>query len=207
MWSPDGGHIAFYSFRSGQRQIWVMPAAGGLARQLTDGDRDANFPGWSADSGEVVFTSISRGHVFAVPGQGGTERQLTNDSLGCNAGFPQWSPDGSWLAFFCASEQGDRLWVMSASGDAKQLSDRESYYPRWSRDGMEIYFFGEDEGGWEIWAVPVDGKRARPMTALSGRRGVIGNWGLATDENFIYFTWKDDIGDIWVMDVVTDESE
>jgi Tol biopolymer transport system component len=34
--SPDGREVAFYSYRSGRRDIWVMPATGGAARQVTD---------------------------------------------------------------------------------------------------------------------------------------------------------------------------
>jgi hypothetical protein len=27
-------------------------------------------------------------------------------------------------------------------------------------------------------------------------------WGLATDGEYLYFTWSEVIGDIWVMDLV-----
>ena len=33
--SPDGQRIAFYSYRTGDREIWVMPSAGGAATQPT----------------------------------------------------------------------------------------------------------------------------------------------------------------------------
>jgi hypothetical protein len=42
----------------------------------------------------------------------------------------------------------------------------------------------------------------RPLTDLAGRRGTLGSQQLpATDGAFLYFTWRDDLGDIWVMDV------
>ncbi len=34
-WSPDGGKIAFSSFRSGKWQIWIMPSTGGSATRIT----------------------------------------------------------------------------------------------------------------------------------------------------------------------------
>ena len=34
-WSPDGTQIAFISNRSGNNDIWVIPAAGGSATQIT----------------------------------------------------------------------------------------------------------------------------------------------------------------------------
>ncbi len=42
----------------------------------------------------------------------------------------------------------------------------------------------------------------RQVTALVGkRRGHIGTEAFATDGRYLYFTWEDDLGDIWVMDV------
>jgi hypothetical protein len=38
---------------------------------------------------------------------------------------------------------------------------------------------------------------------LKGRRGSIGNV-FANDDRYLYFTWREDVGDIWVMDVVSD---
>ena len=42
------------------------------------------------------------------------------------------------------------------------------------------------------------------MTDFEGKRGDLGSWALATDGDYLYFTWQEDIGDIWVMDVVRD---
>jgi hypothetical protein len=41
------------------------------------------------------------------------------------------------------------------------------------------------------------------LTKLEGRRGNIGG-DFATDGRYLYFTWREDDGNIWVMDVVTD---
>jgi hypothetical protein len=46
----------------------------------------------------------------------------------------------------------------------------------------------------------VDGTISR-LTSLKGQRGSIGG-GLAADERHLYFTWREDVGDIWVMDVM-----
>ena len=42
----------------------------------------------------------------------------------------------------------------------------------------------------------------RPVTDFTGRPGTLGVFGLATDGSYLYFTWDEDIGDLWVMDVV-----
>jgi len=48
-WSPDGNEIAFYSFRSGFRDIWIMPTSGGRAHQITHSELNDWFPTWSPD--------------------------------------------------------------------------------------------------------------------------------------------------------------
>ena len=45
----------------------------------------------------------------------------------------------------------------------------------------------------------------RPMTDLAGRHGELGGYALATDGHYLYFAWEEDLGDIWVMDVVQDD--
>ena len=44
-------------------------------------------------------------------------------------------------------------------------------------------------------------KKERRLTDLAGRRGSMGFQTPSTDGKYIYFTWRDDLGDIWVIDV------
>ena len=61
-WSPDGLEIVFYSYRSGNRDIWVMPADGGPAKQLTKNGSESYYPAWSADGQEIAFHSGRSGN-------------------------------------------------------------------------------------------------------------------------------------------------
>ena len=72
-----------------------------------------------------------------------------------------------------------------------------------SRDGTAIYFLGLSD----IWVVSLEDEAERPLSDFSGKRGNPGVYALATDGQYLYFTWEEDLGDIWVMDVVTDERE
>jgi Tol biopolymer transport system component len=76
------------------------------------------------------------------------------------------------------------------------------YSPRFSRDGQSIYYTTrteprEEQGVWKLSLV--DGKVSR-LTKLEGRRGTSG-YDISTDGRYLYFTWSEDDGDIWVMDV------
>ncbi len=44
--------------------------------------------------------------------------------------------------------------------------------------------------------------RERVLVDLSGRRGGLGDHGTPTEGQFIYYTWNDDLADVWVMDAV-----
>jgi len=46
-WSPDGSKIAFASRRTGQYQIWTMPASGGSPTRITHTTTMEISPAWS----------------------------------------------------------------------------------------------------------------------------------------------------------------
>jgi len=41
-----------------------------------------------------------------------------------------------------------------------------------------------------------------PVTDLRGRPGESLRYSISRDGKWLYFTWSEDLGDIWVMDVV-----
>jgi TolB protein len=197
-WSPDGQQIVFYAYRKGNRDIWVMPANGGPARQVTTHEALDLFPAWSPDGGEIVFASNRDGGygLWVIPAEGGEARNVAPEG-----NHPDWSPDGQWLAF--ASRR--REWrVPAAGGDPEPLVDglQPNESGRWSQDGTQVFFSRSDENGRNFWAVSVADREERQLTAFEGRRGNPPIYAPATDGEYLYFTWEEDIGDIWVMDVV-----
>jgi dipeptidyl aminopeptidase/acylaminoacyl peptidase len=65
-WSPDGKSIAFLSDRpgvlpkspSGKTQLWVMPADGGEAQQVTKMEGGVNSFGWAPDSKHLAISAV-----------------------------------------------------------------------------------------------------------------------------------------------------
>lgn len=55
-WSHDGKQVAFLSNRSGLLQVWIIPATGGEARQVTAVRGVSGRPVWSPDDRRIAFT-------------------------------------------------------------------------------------------------------------------------------------------------------
>jgi dipeptidyl aminopeptidase/acylaminoacyl peptidase len=77
---------------------------------------------------------------------------------------PQFSPDGSQIAFIRAGEGAARLWVMSADGsDQRPLAQATRF--GWARGGRALLFC---RGGPRVFRVGADGGRPQ---AAGGRIG------------------------------------
>lgn len=68
--------------------------------------------------------------------------------------------------------------------------DTPACYFRWSEDGEHIYFLGHERGDNDLWAVTFEGANERRLTRFSQRPGSLGQFGLAVDKAFLYFTWR-----------------
>jgi len=59
-WSPDGSMVAFFSARTGKRQVHVIRLSGGEARQLTEAEEGVDLFRWIDDSKIVYVTAEPR---------------------------------------------------------------------------------------------------------------------------------------------------
>jgi len=145
--------------RYGNYDVFVIPAEGGGAKQLTFHSAQDLVVNWTPDSKKVLFQS-SRGllypgipNLFEVSIDGGLEQPVPTD-WGCWGGF---SPDGTKLAFnrhpmvwwrqhYRGSYAAD-LWVMDVK--AKKFTHLEDsdykgnyFWPMYASDS-NIYFVSD----------------------------------------------------------------
>ncbi len=157
--SPDGKWIAFSSNRYGNNDVFVIPATGGAARQLTFNSSPDNVVGWTPDSRQVIFSS-ARGllypgvaNLYQVAVDGGLEQPMPTD-WGYSGSF---SPDGSKFAFnrhpavwsrqhYRGSYAAD-LWLMDVKAQKYTHIADEQYkgnyfWPMYAAGG-DIYFVSD----------------------------------------------------------------
>jgi len=110
--------------------IWVVDAAGGIARRLTSHPGLELFPRFSPDGRWIAFTGEYGGNrqVFVIGVDGGAPRQLTfhNDigELPPRGGYDNqvlgWTPDGKDVVFranrVAWSERNGRPYLVAAAG-------------------------------------------------------------------------------------------
>ena len=168
-WSPDGERIAYYSRKRGG--IWVMPALGGVAKQLTT---FGAHPAWSRDGRMIAFQSASTPDLGAsamgssticiVSSQGGSPQSLTRHDYPAGSHFsPSWSPDGKRIAFLNFNTGSPQVWTISGAGDGlkqiTQLDTGDKKSPFYSPDGESIYF----AVGFVLWKVNVSPQSGEPV--------------------------------------------
>lgn len=181
--SPDGTTLLFTSNRSGNRDIWSLPVAGGEPAPFIAAPSADYDPRYSPDGRQVLFTSDRAGSVdlWVVPATGGEPSRLTNDrAVETEAA---WSPDGTRVVYVAAGE----LRMVSASGGEPVLLSREASQvrlPQWSPDGRFIYFIGAAAGGLAQYRIPSEGG---PIENL-GARKTIGFSQLSPDGLWIAYS-------------------
>jgi serine/threonine protein kinase len=175
IWSPDGSRIAFRSDRSGPAGIYVKSTGSLDVAPLTPGPLDVPASWTTGNQLAFVRADInglqSDIYVLSVD-QPNSERAFLATRF--NETYPEFSPDGRWLAY-CSNESGrNEVYVRSypQAGDAVLISTTGGTEPAWSHEGDEIFY----RNGTQMMSVrlTIAGTRmtpARPAVLFSGEFG------------------------------------
>jgi dipeptidyl aminopeptidase/acylaminoacyl peptidase len=206
-WSPDGTRIAF-SMSVEDAEPWSVtlpPRPEGA--NWTEGPKIVRRLDYRADRQGFVDTSHS--HLFVVPADGGTPRQLTDGEWDHSG--PEWTPDGREILFSSLrEEESDWMWreseiyaVEVEGGNIRQLTHRHGpdSGPLPSPDGQLIAYQGQDfshdtyvENG--LFVMNTDGSDPRRIAGELGRS--LGRLTWAPDGSGLYFnTSMKGTGNLW----------
>jgi tricorn protease len=174
--SPDGKWLAFTGQYDGDEQVYVIPAGGGVPRQLTFYPAKGPFTprwgwdnqvyGWSKDGKRIIFKSqrdswsLPIARLYTVSVEGGPATALPMPE----AGSGDYSPDGDRMVYSPQSRdfrpekrygggQANKLYIFDLkTNDAKQITEG----PRATRDpiwlGDTIYFNSDRDGHFNLYA-------------------------------------------------------
>jgi tricorn protease len=192
--SPDGKWLAFTAEYEGNRDVYVIPAAGGAPRRLTfTSDIVDEAPmrwgpsnmvvTWTPDSRDIVFLSRREAwnpawpRLFTVSVDGGLAQPMPLD----RGGFISYSPDGGRIAFNRIF-RNFRTWKRYQGGLAQDLDIYDfstrtlthvtdwpgtETFPMWYR--QTIYFLSDHDTNSRanIWAFDTVGGQFREVTHFS----------------------------------------
>jgi len=190
------GHIAFSSDRSGDWDVYVMPAQGGLPINLTRDPGWDLYASWSPDGRFIAFSSTrdapdpahpeANREIYVMAADGSQVRRLTFHPAADTA--PAWSPDGTRIAFVSnrhpinPDQVGD-WWEIYAvdvrSGETVRLTSRNGYAtdPAWSPDGRHLaYAFSTSPNwtcttNWDIYVLDLTTLQEQRLTSHCGFDG------------------------------------
>ena len=188
----SGGQILFASEMDGDWEIFAMrPDGSSLQRHTSNMARDI-APTWSPDGKRIVFSSnylegglqttrqeVGEGEFEFVDFEVVGEPELrvadvddlvstaVTDNASATDGSPDWSPDGSRIAFHSDLEEGGvfEIYSMRPDGtDLNRLTDlgEMNWDPSWSPDGQNIVFAHFFEH-WTLYSVTADGTQVTEL--------------------------------------------
>jgi TolB protein len=202
-WSPDGGRLAYTSFRSGAPLLYERNLATGADRVLSDRGGINITPSYAPDGRTVAFGTTVGGHTeIATIGPEGLRQQTRG--RGYENLSPTWSPDGRRLAFVSDRLGQPQIYVMNLGGEPRLISEYGSRgystSPDWSPAGPVIAYHTRINNRMQVVAVDVDGGRPRVLT--TGAAAEDPSW--APDGRHLVFASPDrDGGGLFVLDTVT----
>lgn len=168
----------------GFRHLFIIPAEGGTARQISKGNFNFGTPHWSVDGKSLFFSSnlnddweyqTRNSEIYSINIKNGNITTLT-DRNGPDYGL-RISPNGKQLAYLGYDDkiqtyQVNKIYVMNLDGSNKREIntnlDRAKSNLSWSPDGKGLYFQYDDKGNTKIGYTTLTGKTTLIANNLGG---------------------------------------
>jgi Tol biopolymer transport system component len=188
-WSSDGERIVFATRKSGPFTLWSAPASGGVAEPVALSGADVYAPNFARQGGRMVFTryKINR-NLWRL--KAGSQESPREWIVSTRSSFqPDYSPDGTRIAFSSDRTSAFEIWVCDSEGrQPLQLTSfrgPQTGSPRWSPDGRWIAFDSRPDGPSDIFVINSGGGEPRRLTS-TGAEDRSPWW--SADGKWIYFT-------------------
>jgi Tol biopolymer transport system component len=186
VWSRDGNRLYFASDRSGSMNLWrisIDERSGrilGQPESITMPSAHSGPFSMSRDGRRIAYVQVLDAINVQTAGFDPTREAIASETRWITqgptrqAGYPDLSPDGEWVAF-----QDHGIFVVKSDGTGLRQLTKGAYkerYPCWSPDGRRIAFYANHGGGYDIWLISPDGGALERLTWMSARAGYYPVW-------------------------------
>ncbi|MDZ7337311.1 MAG: BamA/TamA family outer membrane protein [candidate division KSB1 bacterium] len=196
VWSPDGKFLAYVGVGArdylSQTALFVQERSSSRVTTVAQGVQGQ--VSWSPDGTRLVYARrrlCAHGsrlwdlHVYDL-----TRKRETRLTTGLRARDPDWSPDGTTIAFVVGRDGTDNLYTMRADGSSltpltSNHGGETIFGPRWAPDGKHIVFAAGKPHGRGIVIMDVATGATRVLLNQGDARDPV----FSPDGEWIYFSW------------------
>jgi Tol biopolymer transport system component/DNA-binding winged helix-turn-helix (wHTH) protein len=201
-WAQDGNEIIYCSNRDGSPRLWRIGLQSPVTpTQVPSAGPDSYLPAISPH-GRLLYVhgdrDINIWRQQLSPGSGVLDAPVSLIASTARDSSPQYSPDGTLIAFQSARSGNTEIWLCGSDGGrCRQLTSFNGPLtgtPRWSPDGKQIAFDSAAAGHFNIYVMDADGGVPRRLDDLAD--AIAPSW--SHDGKWIYFTsLRTDRPEIW----------
>jgi len=155
IWTPDGKRLVFGLSKSGPANLYWQSSDGSSAMERLTTSESMQWAGpWSPDGKTAALVEVHRdgGRDIALldVGSGRVTPFLNSPFI---EEFPEFSPDGRWIAYTSNESKRSEVYVQPFPGLGTKypVSAEGGEQPLWARDSKQLFYRWEDQ----VWVVDV----------------------------------------------------
>lgn len=206
-WTSDGSALVVSGGEITSRSLFRISVPGGEVEQLPFGE-DAYEVSLARTGGRLAYQVMDRRvDLWSIAGPNGSQSQKPVRFVATSTRddrLPQYSPDGSKVAFLSDRSGNEALWICDADGkNSRKLIEMQEIFPgAWSPSGEQIGFAAyDDPKRSQVFVIDVVGGLPTRITPeeLGGAFPV---W--SPDGSWIYFNATDPTGQYDIYRIAAD---
>lgn len=204
-WDVDGEHIVYSGYANGTYSIWRLNTRSGARSWLPIPGEWAFDPSIASESGTLVYVdNWFEKNIWRVRLGESSQTSQSYEALITSTRWdsePQYSPDGTRIAFTSSRAGTLEIWLVDADGRNPmrftQFGGPFVGNPRWSPDGRTLAFFANTDGFASVFSMNVEGGQPRRLT-VPASNALPASW--SQDGSWIYYASDVEEGwQIWKM--------
>ena len=140
VWTPDGQHLVFWWNKDGRRSLAWRRADGTGSPESLAGDLIPSS--WTPDGRRLAAVDLEHNTFVVLTVEDGRATVTPWPNAPSNADYPEFSPDGHWLAYASWDSGSNQIYVQPNPGPGPRVQVPPPYgvCPAWRRDGRALFY-------------------------------------------------------------------